>query len=342
MARAIFKFVRDHFKAVKSHSFLTTQTLKETYENRSGNSADINLLLVSMLRYKDIGAVPAILSTSENGHAELEYPIPEEYNYLICVAEIDGRQVLLDGSNPNCSYGILPSNCYNGGARTLNNAFSQKIDLTPELVTENSRTNVFVTSDENHLLSGGLTINCSHQKSFELRKDARKDSLKSYFTEIRHSVPEAGISNEGTDDLGNPDLPVTVHCDLDFKTSPKPERIYFDPVVFFSFQTNPFSESKRRYPVELPYKIDNVYLLNMDIPKGYRVEEMPESTVIRLNDSEAIFEYTIEKKENDLQLQMRIRLNKTYFTPEEYTGLQNYISSIQKKESQRIVFQRII
>jgi hypothetical protein len=61
-----------------------------------------------------------------------------------------------------------------------------------------------------------------------------------------------------------------------------------------------------------------------------------------LNDSEAVFEYTIEKKENDLQLKMRIKLNKTFFTPEEYSGLKDYISSIQKKESQRIVLQRII
>lgn len=248
----------------------------------------------------------------------------------------------MDASNPSCSYGVLPGNCYNGGARTLNTGNSRKIELKPELLTENSRTNVFVGSDENHLLAGSLTINCSHQKSYELRKDARKDSLKNYFAEIRHSVPEARINNEGTEDLGDPDLPVTVHCDLDFKMESKPERIYFDPVVFFSFQTNPFYERNRRYPVELPYKIDNVYLLNMDIPKGYRVEEMPKSAVIRLNESEAIFEYTIEKKENDLQLQMRIRMNKTYFTPEEYSALQDYISSIQKTESQRIVLQKII
>jgi hypothetical protein len=135
--------------------------------------------------------------------------------------------------------------------------------------------------------------------------------------------------------------PVTLHCDMDFNDSLKNDNIYINPVVFSNFRTNPFNEIQRIHPVEMPYKLDNTYLLTMDIPKGYQVEEMPTPAIVRLNKDDGLFEYIIEKSGDNIQLRVRTKLNKTNFAVDEYAGLRDFFSSILKKENEHIVLKKI-
>ena len=87
--------------------------------------------------------------------------------------------------------------------------------------------------------------------------------------------------------------------------------------------------------------MDNIYLLSLDIPKGYTVDEMPASGKISLNDKDGYFEYILEKNGDNIQLQMRMKINKTFFTTEEYGNLREFFSQIVKKENEQIVFRKI-
>ena len=140
--------------------------------------------------------------------------------------------------------------------------------------------------------------------------------------------------------IENPDKLLSVHCDLDFRKQEKTEAIYISPVVLPQFEKNPFIAIDRKYAIELPYRMDNIYVASLDIPKGYRVEEMPSSGRILLNNNDGSFEYTIEKNTDDIQLKIRMKLNKTFFSPEEYTGLRDFISKVIKKENEFIVLRK--
>ena len=140
LSQAIYKYVRDHYKCTKPKTYFTSQSLRETFDDKTGDVADINLLLTAMLHHAHIDADPAILSTTENGYGNLEFPIAEEYNYLISVAHIDGRDVLLDASQPLNSYGKLLPECYNGGTVTLNTKNPKLIKLEADSIVESNRT----------------------------------------------------------------------------------------------------------------------------------------------------------------------------------------------------------
>jgi hypothetical protein len=91
----------------------------------------------------------------------------------------------------------------------------------------------------------------------------------------------------------------------------------------------------------MPSRIDNVYLLSLDIPKGYVVDEIPASAKIVLRDNDGYFEYLMEKNEDNIQFRMRMKINKTFLTTNEYKDLREFYSQIVKKESEQIVFRKI-
>jgi hypothetical protein len=94
------------------------------------------------------------------------------------------------------------------------------------------------------------------------------------------------------------------------------------------------------YPVEMPAKVDHNYVLNMQIPAGYEVEELPKSTIVKFNEDEGLFQYVIEKTDTAIQFRSRIRLNKTYFAPDEYESLRGFYDMIVKKQGEQIVLKK--
>ena len=103
---------------------------------------------------------------------------------------------------------------------------------------------------------------------------------------------------------------------------------------------NSFAPAERKYPVEMPFLTENTYTLNMEIPEGYEVTELPKSVRFAFNENQGTFEYLIQQNSTGIQMRSRLRLNKTIFPPEEYPSLRDFFEQIAKKQREQIVFRR--
>ncbi len=106
------------------------------------------------------------------------------------------------------------------------------------------------------------------------------------------------------------------------------------------YKENPFGAAERKYPVEMPYTFDETYVLLMDIPIGYTVDEMPKSTKVKFNEDEGYFEYLLDKDENQIRLRSRVFLNKATFLPEDYSTLRDFFAFVVKKQNEQVVFKK--
>jgi Domain of Unknown Function with PDB structure (DUF3858) len=116
--------------------------------------------------------------------------------------------------------------------------------------------------------------------------------------------------------------------------------LYINPVLIQEYKENPFSSVVRRYPVEMPYRIDETYILNLEIPEGYVVDEIPKSAKVGLGDGEGYFEYLISATGGTIQLRTRVVLQKVTFPPDEYDGLRDFFGFVVKKQSEQIVLKK--
>ena len=124
------------------------------------------------------------------------------------------------------------------------------------------------------------------------------------------------------------------------KQSAGDDILYFNPLLNEGYKTNPFKSMNRHYPVEMPYLIDETYILNMEVPAGYQVDEMPKSARVAYNNDEGMFEYLIQKGESNIQMRVRLKLNKTFFPIDEYGTLRDFFAFVVKKENEQIVFKK--
>jgi hypothetical protein len=116
---AIYDFVRTTMKWNEECSKYASQDLKRSFKERTGNSADINLMLLSMLKKAEFNVKPILLSTRENGILYPNIPSEGSLNYTICVVLLDDEKIFLDATEKYCPIGVLPERCLNGTAKVI-------------------------------------------------------------------------------------------------------------------------------------------------------------------------------------------------------------------------------
>ncbi len=340
-AQKIFAYVRDNFTCTSHGSLGLSNPIKTVFKNRNGNEADLNLLLTAMLIHEKIGADPVILSTRAHGFTHPLYPLESRFNYVISRVTLDSSFYYLDASEPWLGFGKLPTRCYNGYARVLNQDQPSADYLSADSMTEGKTTLVLISNDEKGALQGRLQCTPGFEEASSLRQAMKDRGQQEFLKKLQTSYSgEAVVSNMELDSLKLPDQPLALAYNFKLTPDTSSDLYYFNPMMAEGLKENPFKAAQRVYPVEMPSAKDETYTLTMDIPAGYVVDELPKSAKVLFNDDEGFFEYLIVKDDRQVQMRSRIKLKKANFKPEDYGTLRDFYGFVVKKESEQIVFKK--
>ena len=339
-AKKIYYFVRDNFTC-KDHSALyTNNNLKKVYQAKAGNVAEINLLLVTMLRTQGFASSPVILSTRDNGKALEIYPVMDKFNYVICALKFDNNQILLDASYSKMGFGRLHKNAYNNFGRMIEDD-PERVEMMADSIMETQITAVRLHYNEKDQLEGELAVYSGNYGSYNIREQLSQKPIADYFKTTLENLPsEYHPTNATLDSLTKYEAPVKFHCNLKLDKVAE-DIIYFDPIFYNSVRENPFVAGVRKYPVELESAFKDVFSLIMEIPKGYRVDEMPKSERVSFNENEGMFEYLITNTGGFINIKCTLSLTKATFEPEDYQDLRDFFAHVVRKESEQIIFKKL-
>ena len=338
-ARALYYYVSTHFTCTDHNNPYIKTSLRDVVKKNSGSVGDINLLLIAMLRNKGLQADPVLLSTREHGFNLSTYPVLSRLNYVIVLLKIYGQVYYLDAAR-ELGFGQLAGNCYNGHARIISNKDSGSVYFYADSLKERKMTMVLISSTDKGL-EGTYQSTLGQQESYNTRATVSETGKAGYFKSIQTAYGEdLDISNTGIDSLKKPEDPVRIYYDFTLKQTPGSPLIYFNPLFAEAWRENPFKAAERKYPVEMPYVMDNTYVFSLQVPEGYVVDEMPKSTRVSFNGDQGLFEYLLERQGEMIQLRCRLKLNKAVFAPEDYGNLRDFFAYIVKKESEQIVLKK--
>jgi len=339
-ARAIYYYVSRHITCTDHHDPYIKTDLHDVIKKNNGTVGDVNLLLVAMLRRRGLSAEPVLLSTRESGFNLASYPILQRLNYVVVRLMIEGKVYYLDAAHPQLGFGQLAGNCYNGYARVISNKDSASVWFWADSLKESKVTMVMISNTDKGV-EGTWQSTLGKQESYQLRSEIAEHGRESYFKKIQTAYgDECEISNGNIDSLERPEDPVKVYYDFSIKPAAGATLLYFNPVMGDGWRENPFKAADRKYPVEMPYAIDETYLFIMDIPAGYAVDELPKSAKVAFNADQGYFEYLIAPSGEQIQLRCKVRLNKATFGPEDYGPLRDFFGFIVKKENEQIVLKK--
>jgi hypothetical protein len=340
-AKIIYYFIQKNFSSKGLRGIYLSQKLKETLKRKQGYVSDINMLLTLMLKNAGITANPVLLSTRANGWTTETYPLIRQYDYVVAKAIVDGKPYYLDASKSSLGFNRLPKNCYNGsGISIIDSPITEPI--YPDTITESKNTFVMLNNDsKDKKWSGNFSSSLGYYESFDIREDVAEKGQQAYINTLKETyTDDFSIDSVLLDSIENKEAVINVSYSISINTDGNNNLIYFNPMLKEGIKENYFKSSERNYPVELPYKMDETYVIHIPVPEGYDVDELPKSARVTLSEGDGGFEYNISKTATAIILRTRLSLNKTTFGPDEYEGLKNFFDYVVKKHAEQIVFKK--
>lgn len=339
-AKKIYAFVRDNFTCTDHSAFAIQQSLKNVMKAKKGSVSEINLLLTAMLRYAGLESYPVILSTTDHGFAWEYYPMITAFNYVVSQCVADGKPLYLDASYPRLGFAKILPECYNGHARIINQT-ADPVYFMPDSLNERKVTALFITNDDKGKRIGAMNQTLGYYESFTTRDKIKEKGEEEFFKEIQKVYgEEVKMKSPHIDSFSNYDVPVALKYEVEL-SSLKEDVEYVNPMFGEAWKKNPFKSAERYYPVEMPYTMDETYILTMEVPAGYDVDELPKQMVVKLDEKEsAFFEYRISQSGSTISLRSRLKVNRTIFANEEYEILREFFNMIVNKQNEQIVFKK--
>ncbi|MDQ7960760.1 DUF3858 domain-containing protein [Flavobacterium lindanitolerans] len=340
--KLIFDYVKTRMNWNEKNSYYCNVGVKKAYAEKVGNVAEINLMLVAMLRYAELKANPVLISTRSNGIAV--YPAPSAYNYVIAGVELDNnQQILLDATSKNALPNILPFRALNWLGRMIrNDKTSIEVDLAPK---SNSKevVNVIAAIDEEGKVEGKIRAQYFDYNAYGFREIHLKTSKDKYLEEMekRYGGVEVGeYTTTNDNDLSKPIIETFsfVNNNLADRIGNK---IYFSPMLHYARHENPFKDEVREFPVDFMFPYQDKYSYTITIPKGYEVESMPEPIAIYMESNIGSFKYNIIKTANQVQVTTILDMNYSNIPPDYYHTLRDFYKKMLEKQNEKVVLKKV-
>lgn len=336
----IFDYVKQRMNWNEYNSLFCDVGVKEAFKNKTGNAAEINLMLTAMLRYAGVEANPVILSTRSNGIAFL--PSRTAFNYVVCGVEYDNRISMFDATSKYSMSNIMPARTLNWVGRVIRkNGTSDEIDLMVDVISKNS-TNVFATLQTNGELNGKLREVNTEYAAYMYREDQGKYSKETVINNLERKYK--GIEVDGLKVMNMEDLYQPIQVEYEFNHNNVVEiigsKMYFSPFLFLNYTENPFTQEKREYPIDFLYPRQDKYTFTITIPEGYEIESLPKATNLSIIDDLGAFKFNCLGTGNKIQVSATFDLNQSTILPQYYVTLKDFFKRMLEVQNDKIVLKK--
>ncbi len=338
---AIYDHVQHTIKWNNDYSAQASKPLRKSYSEKTGNVADINLTLLTLLRKAGISAEPVLLSTRSHGILNPISPTLSEFNYVIIQAIADGKPMLLDATEEYLPAGSIPFRCLNGIGILIRKDLPAEIHLT----NNDSNTTTIVSLEiKEGKISGTMNSGMTGEDAFNFRMNLKSaGGSKEYFEKVKNNSSEIQYLDYSYSNQDSIYLPARKEYKFNLTNSEESNNsiIYLNPILSDRHQKNPFTSPTREFPVDFGSPFRNSYSMVLKIPEGYQVEELPKNKSFMVGNKDGIYAYQAVQMDGQIVVSTRLVFDKPIFLPQEYENLKLFYDMIVSKEAEQIILKKI-
>ena len=304
----------------------------------------MNLLLLAALRQAGLPVQPLILSTRTHGQVSQEYPLLDQFNYVVAVLPLaGGKDLLLDATDPLLPAGVLPPRCLTQAGHTVvpDGGDGRWVSLLPE-PRYNHFQDVQLTLDAQGNLAGQVREESSGYAAHELREKLQAEGEKKFAAGLASQHPGCELAGVQLSNQATIAQAVSLRYDLRQPASGggTANELYINPLKGFGEAQNPFGDTQRIYPVDMGMTQQEVITLSLTLPPGY-VAELPKPAVLALPDNGGRYTYSATAPvPGKVQLLSRLVLNKAQYSASEYQALRELYRQMLAKQAEALVIKK--
>jgi len=336
---AVYQYVKKEISWDKNYSFYADD-LASVWKDKLGNSAEINLSILNLLRKANIDCYPILFSTRENGKIDINFPNPSQFNSMDVLVFNRDSFYILDGAENHISFHVPPLNILNRNVFIVDKENSKWVTVSDTRSLLRDSASIIATLNDDGSLNGEAVITYYDlSRAGKIEDDNREEKEDDNYY-LLNDAPDIKIDTSYQLDKDSELMPLKqvmkFHYDL-----PSTNEFYFlNPFLFSTFRKNPFTDSTRR--TDIDFGANSSFLVHMEItlPEKIKLEELTKNKVIRTPDTILLFNRFNELNGNKLIVNSTFKINRAIFDKEDYPAVADFFRNVYAILNEQILLKR--
>lgn len=328
---------------LKKEKIKLDQNAGDVLARGTGDREDITRFFVALARAAGFDASIVRVSDRKNKFFDKGLLSERQLETEIAVVNLAGKNIYLDPGTLFCPYG------YVRWIRTSTQGI--KLDkkggvfvTVPSAAYDKAtiRRNAEMALDREGNLTGTITVKFEGGDALEHRLDEldtdEAGKKKDLEDELQGWLPTgATIKMTKAEGWATSDGPLTATFSVDMPgyASAAGKRFLMPAYLFQARQMDAFKHVDRKYPVYFPYAFGEADKVNITIPDGYTLENVPQSQAARLG--YASYQTLAQFDGKQLVTQRTLQVNGIFFKLELYPEVKDFFGKVQAGDEQQAV-----
>ena len=324
---SIHNYVKSNFVWDDIYSKYAENSLRDVVEKRKGNSGEINLLLVNLLKSAGLDAFPLLVSERSNGSVDTSYPYIDQFNKVVAYVNVDGSAYVLDGTDYQTPSFLLPFNLSNTVGFIVD---KKKFGLVILANTKQKQSNVVAIQgviNENGIINASAVVSNHHYSKIpnEARYKRDKAKYREDFFQPHLFLKAESFEVQGTD-ADSAALKHDVKYSYDLKKAGGYHLLQYN--LFTGFNKNPFISDNRFSDIDFGVKYATTLAADFTLPSNLIIESLPKNKKLITPDRSMSVSRELQKVDNRVSILVRINFDRIRYTPEEYDMVRDFYKEL--------------
>ena len=337
----IHNFVRNNMEWDNYYSIWALDGVKSAWKSKKGNTGEINMIMINLMRDADLTARPVLVSTRENGRVNRSVADYDQFNKVLAYVEIGNEVYILDATDKFTPAHLIPLEVVASNGLVIEKLSTYEWGWATLLDRDHSdNTEVFFSGEINnqHILTCGAEVSAYDYAKVNIAPTAKlgNAALKANLT----SVPDITIDSIEVLNANVDTLPLIEKFNFTMPTMATGDYHFFSVNLFGGLEKNPFFADERQtdifFGVKKNYKINaSVYL-----PEGYEMDEMPKNVKMITPDTSMVFSRMSFFKDGMLTVRVQLEFKNLVYPVENYGEFKEFYKKLFDMLNERYVYKK--
>ncbi len=348
----LFNTIKKTITWNKVNRWYTQEGIKKAWNKRTGNSAEVNLILCNLLRNCGVEAYPMVVSTRDNGPLDTSFAEFGSFNKTVVYIPEAGNVpfYILDASCKYNVYNEMPAellNTWGFAIKDIGKGNSPDLYTTWKLIylKNDDPGKEFVSiqaqiSPENKVAG---TIDIASYSYNKVLTNQMFDELGvvNYTNSLRNNNNEFQISNFNIENRNVDSLPLLQKFNFNLRlTGGDDNYIYFNPCGIIPMNANPFTSNERFSDIDF-ISCSNISISGKyTLPEGYKIDALPKNTTMLMYDKSISFVRVVGQVDNTVQVRYVINRKQSRYSAKDYQFLHDFYKKMFEMLNEPIVLKR--
>ena len=334
----IYNYVAEKMTWNGDRGIYPASGVRPAWDKKTGNEADINFILLNLLRDEGIHAYPILVSTKDNGTVNTEYPFLPQFNStMVCVVTEDKKYILNAADKYNPAYQV-PCSVLHNDAYVVDNTSGGWIILAGNNATLKNDVLLNIRITPNDSLTGQAVINSYDYAKNKTLKFWGKDtsSFINYYRAGDSLMQIKNIAVEGVDiDSVSLEQKFDFAMPLDLMEGHDSFTVNF----FQGFKNNPFVTRARNTDIDFNYKQSYKIEGTVAVPEDY-IFTLPKDLKLSMPDSSIVLEQYFGMSDSVLSFRIMLNYKRPYYDAKLYPQLEEFYKKLYSALNEKIAFKK--